>query len=92
MKYILLILIKAYKKFLSPLFPNSCRFYPTCSDYAYQVINNLGFFKGLYFAAKRILKCNPFFEGGYDPAPGKHKHIHIHQKNKFDLSKYYEIL
>jgi len=61
------ILIKGYQKFISPLFPPSCRFYPTCSEYAIQAIDKYGIFKGGIKAAWRILRCNPFNKGGYDP-------------------------
>jgi putative membrane protein insertion efficiency factor len=68
-KYFLIFLVKVYKLFISPIFPPSCRHYPTCSDYAVESLNKYGVFKGGYLAAVRILKCNPFFKGGYDPVP-----------------------
>lgn len=67
MKKILLWLIKGYRLFISPLFPGKCRFYPTCSQYAYDAIERYGALKGSWMALKRILKCNPFHPGGYDP-------------------------
>ncbi|NOS83746.1 MAG: membrane protein insertion efficiency factor YidD [Ignavibacteria bacterium] len=70
-KYLLILFIKLYKYFISPLFPPSCRHYPTCSTYAVEALEKHGFFKGFYMAAIRILKCNPFFAGGYDPVPEK---------------------
>jgi putative membrane protein insertion efficiency factor len=69
MKQIALFLIKLYQKFISPILPQSCRFYPTCSNYAYQAIEVHGFFKGSFFALKRLLRCHPFCEGGIDPVP-----------------------
>ncbi|HPI19863.1 MAG TPA: membrane protein insertion efficiency factor YidD [Candidatus Kapabacteria bacterium] len=72
MKQILLLLIKMYKLLLSPLFLNSCRFYPSCSDYAYEAIQTFGCIKGSFLAFKRIMKCHPFHPGGYDPVPTKH--------------------
>jgi putative membrane protein insertion efficiency factor len=66
-KKALIIMIKAYQKFISPLLPVSCRFYPSCSQYAQDAINKYGSFKGVYLAALRILKCHPFHPGGYDP-------------------------
>ena len=66
---ILLWLIKAYRSFISPLFPPSCRFQPTCSQYAYDAISTYGTFKGAWLAIKRILRCHPFHPGGYDPIP-----------------------
>jgi len=62
-----LILIKFYQKFISPFKGKTCRFYPTCSEYAYQAIKKYGFLKGNKLALKRILKCHPFNPGGYDP-------------------------
>ncbi|NLJ88588.1 MAG: membrane protein insertion efficiency factor YidD [Epulopiscium sp.] len=69
MKKILLLFISFYRKFISPLKPAVCRFYPTCSLYSYQAIEKYGIIKGLYLSIKRILKCHPFHPGGYDPLP-----------------------
>lgn len=68
MKKIVLFLINIYQK-ISKLTPPRCRFYPTCSEYAKQAIIKYGLFKGGYLAVKRIVKCHPFNEGGYDPVP-----------------------
>jgi len=68
MKKFFIIILKAYKKYLSPLLPNSCRFYPTCSAYAADAINKYGVLKGSIKSIYRILRCNPFNKGGYDPA------------------------
>ncbi|KAA0211828.1 MAG: membrane protein insertion efficiency factor YidD [Ignavibacteriaceae bacterium] len=69
MKYVLIFLVKIYQTLISPLFPASCRHYPTCSNYAIDAFKEWGSFKGSYLAGKRILKCNPFFKGGFDPVP-----------------------
>lgn len=53
--------------FISPIFPPSCRFYPTCSHYSLEAFQKYGVFKGFYKSAWRILRCNPFNKGGYDP-------------------------
>ncbi len=66
-KNLLVLLIKFYQKFISPLKKPSCRFYPTCSQYAVESINKYGSVKGVILAVKRILKCHPFNPGGYDP-------------------------
>jgi len=67
-KRALIALIQVYQKFLSPLkMKPTCRFYPTCSQYAIDAIIKYGCFKGGYMALKRILKCHPFHPGGYDP-------------------------
>ncbi len=68
-KYIFIFLIRLYQKFLSPILPPSCRHYPTCSQYAMEALEKYGIFKGGYMATIRVLKCNPFFKGGYDPVP-----------------------
>ncbi len=64
-----LALIKMYQLLISPLFPPSCRFYPTCSTYSYEAISRYGPFKGGWLAAKRILRCHPRNPGGFDPVP-----------------------
>ena len=69
MKKILILLIRFYQKFISPMFPAKCRFYPTCSQYTLEAVKEHGAIKGTYLGIKRILKCHPFHEGGYDPIP-----------------------
>ena len=69
MKVILLLLIRFYRGFLSPLKPPSCRYIPTCSEYAMIAVEKYGAAKGSLLAIKRILRCHPFHEGGYDPVP-----------------------
>ena len=61
--------IKAYRIFISPLFPPTCRFVPTCSQYAIEAIEKFGIFQGSWLTLQRILRCNPFCRGGYDPVP-----------------------
>ncbi|HKU68646.1 MAG TPA: membrane protein insertion efficiency factor YidD [Candidatus Baltobacteraceae bacterium] len=64
-----LLLLRAYKRFVSPLLPPACRFYPTCSEYAAQAIAKHGLARGGILAAKRLVKCNPLHPGGFDPVP-----------------------
>jgi putative membrane protein insertion efficiency factor len=69
MKSVVIILIRAYQLVISPFLPpNTCRFYPTCSQYAIDSVNKYGSLKGSWRALKRIGKCHPFHPGGYDPA------------------------
>jgi hypothetical protein len=67
MRIVLVKLIRLYQKTISPMFPPSCRFYPTCSEYAVQAITKYGTVKGGIKAIWRILRCNPFNKGGFDP-------------------------
>ena len=69
MKYLLLGLVKFYRNFISPMLPPSCRYVPTCSEYALIAIEKYGARKGGWLSLKRILRCHPFHEGGYDPVP-----------------------
>ncbi|MCF8075111.1 MAG: membrane protein insertion efficiency factor YidD [Desulfotignum sp.] len=66
---LLLILIKFYQFFISPLTGTNCRFYPTCSAYAVEAVQKYGSRKGGWLAVKRILRCHPFHAGGFDPVP-----------------------
>ncbi|MDD2190443.1 MAG: membrane protein insertion efficiency factor YidD [Eubacteriales bacterium] len=67
MKSIIILLVRGYQKFISPMFPPTCRFYPTCSQYFIQAVGKYGAIKGSFLGIKRILKCHPFHPGGYDP-------------------------
>jgi hypothetical protein len=62
-------LIKIYRVFISPLLGSNCRHTPTCSEYGIIALKKHGVFKGFFLTAKRILKCNSLFKGGYDPVP-----------------------
>jgi putative membrane protein insertion efficiency factor len=63
------LLIKLYKYVISPVLPNACRFYPTCSQYAVEALTKYGLLKGGFLSIKRILRCHPLCDGGYDPVP-----------------------
>lgn len=69
MKKILIRGVHFYQKYISPMSPPTCRFYPTCSNYAIDAISEHGAVKGSYLATRRILKCHPLHEGGFDPVP-----------------------
>ena len=65
----MLVMLRFYKRVISPMLPPCCRYTPTCSEYAMQAVEKYGAVKGGWLAAKRILRCHPFHEGGYDPVP-----------------------
>ncbi|HDL60345.1 MAG TPA: membrane protein insertion efficiency factor YidD [candidate division WOR-3 bacterium] len=67
MKILVISLIKFYQKAISPSLPRTCRFYPTCSNYSVEAIEKYGVLKGGIMSLWRILRCNPFSKGGYDP-------------------------
>lgn len=67
MKSVLLYLISFYQRFLSPLFPRTCRFYPTCSQYCHEAISKYGVIRGGFMGLCRLMKCHPFHPGGYNP-------------------------
>ena len=68
-KRALLGAIRFYRRHISPMFPPCCRFIPTCSAYALEAVEKYGAMKGGYLALRRVLRCNPFHPGGYDPVP-----------------------
>ena len=69
MRRVALWAIRGYQRGISPLLPPSCRFVPSCSDYGYQAIEKYGIIRGGAMTVWRILRCNPFNKGGYDPVP-----------------------
>jgi len=84
MTRLLLALLAFYKRWLSPLIhslsPGGCRYLPTCSEYAAIAIATHGPLRGLYLAVRRLLRCNPFCQGGLDPVPPVHSAPHLHHK------------
>lgn len=73
MKKLLLKAIRFYQRAISPLLGKNCKYIPTCSQYGIEAISRFGAFKGLLLTIWRILRCNPFSKGGYDPVPEKKK-------------------
>jgi hypothetical protein len=69
MKWLLILLIRAYKVVLSPLLGDCCRFHPSCSSYCIEAIEKHGCLRGLWYGLKRLSKCHPFHAGGVDPVP-----------------------
>lgn len=82
MKHVMIWLIGLYQKYISPLKPPCCRFTPTCSAYAIEAFKKRGFFVGFALMVWRILRCNPFSKGGYDPVPERKP-----RKKRSDISK-----
>lgn len=72
-KKLFILPIKFYKKFISPLLGDRCRFYPTCSEYMMEAIQVHGVVKGIILGCGRLLRCQPFCKGGFDPVPPKHR-------------------
>lgn len=73
-------LIKGYQRFISPLFPPSCRYRPTCSSYTIQAIERFGGLRGVTMGFFRVLRCHPFAKGGYDPVP---EHFTLKRQDPF---------
>lgn len=80
-KKLLIGFIRFYQKFISPLKPPSCRFYPTCSQYGLEAISRFGAIKGGWLTIKRILKCHPFHPGGIDPVPEEYPKRNNHSSS-----------
>jgi len=71
MSKLLVAIIRVYQRFISPLFPPRCKYYPTCSEYAVEALRVHGAWRGLLMAGWRLLRCNPLSDGGLDPVPPK---------------------
>lgn len=80
MKHLALWAIRGYQLLISPLLPPACRYYPTCSQYAYQAISRYGLLKGGAKAGWRLLRCNPWSAGGYDPVDEADREHHEHKR------------
>jgi putative membrane protein insertion efficiency factor len=79
-KKIIIFTITLYQKYISPLKPATCRFYPTCSEYTVQALTRFGLVKGIWLSIKRILRCHPFNPGGYDPVPDSFQASRMREK------------
>jgi hypothetical protein len=78
LKSIFILPIRLYQYMISPLLPPSCRYTPTCSQYAVEAIQEWGIFKGTWLAIKRVSRCHPWGGHGYDPVPKKQREMHKH--------------
>lgn len=67
MQAVVIAALKGYKLFISPLLPSACRYYPTCSEYMMEAVARHGVLRGVWMGVKRLGRCHPFHEGGYDP-------------------------
>jgi uncharacterized protein len=67
MKILLIAIVKVYKYLISPILPGSCRFVPSCSEYAIEALRKYGALRGTYLSAKRVARCHPLHPGGFDP-------------------------
>lgn len=77
-RHLLVALVRFYQLVHLPFFRGSCRFYPTCSQYGIEALQTHGLLKGFYLAVFRVLRCNPFCKGGFDPVPPKPCHCKEH--------------
>ena len=75
MRQVLIALIKLYRYAISPYLAPSCRYTPSCSSYAIEAVERFGIFRGSWMAVRRISRCHPWHEGGYDPVPGSNDTI-----------------
>ena len=89
MKYPIIWFLKAYRFAISPLYGQVCRYHPTCSAYALQAVETHGAIRGVYLAARRVMRCHPWAAGGYDPVPPtsslKH-HVNQHRGEQCSAS------
>lgn len=81
-------LLKGYKRFISPLLPPACRYYPTCSEYAMEAIARFGTRQGSWLALKRLCRCHPFHPGGYDPVPSVEEWQQKRGRKRVNLSQW----
>lgn len=85
MKHLCILLVRFYRKCISPFKPPCCRYYPTCSSYAIEAFQKRGFFVGLALTVRRILRCNPFGGAGYDPVPPRWPKVDPRRRNRNEM-------
>jgi len=86
-KFVTVQLLRAYKWAISPLFPPSCRYVPTCSEYAMEAVERYGALRGIGMALARLLRCHPFARGGYDPVNKADSSVCEHQILRTTIDK-----
>jgi putative membrane protein insertion efficiency factor len=86
MKYLLIGFLKLYRRFVSPMYGQVCRFYPTCSAYALEAVQLHGAVRGSWLAARRLARCHPWNPGGFDPVPPKDVVGHSHHETVDDAA------
>lgn len=94
MKKVLIFFLKVYKNGISPYLPRACRFTPTCSEYAMEALSKHGLIKGTLLASYRVIRCNPFCKGGYDPVPEKFtfkRQNYIDEASKEEIDEMYDL-
>lgn len=79
---VLIALIRVYQYLLSPMYGQTCKYYPSCSNYAIGALREHGVIRGTGLACWRLLRCNPFSNGGYDPVPPRREHGHDHHTHE----------
>ncbi len=85
MKRALIAMLEAYKRWISPALPHSCRYLPTCSEYAMQAVEEHGVFRGTGLALWRLMRCQPFGGHGHDPVPHKTEKIRVQERTQPSL-------
>lgn len=82
MKKLIILIIKFYRKYISPIKSTKCPYYPTCSEYGLEAVEKYGATKGILLATWRVFRCNPFSKGGYDPVPDKEMKLFLYKRFK----------
>jgi putative membrane protein insertion efficiency factor len=86
MKRLMLTVLQSYKRIISPALSPACRFVPTCSEYAAEAVEYHGVWRGALLAAWRLIRCNPFTAGGYDPVPGTRPAISLPGRKSHEMA------
>lgn len=85
LQWLMILILRCYRKVISPLYGPVCKFYPSCSTYALEAVEEYGFFQGSYLAVRRLLRCHPWQIGGIDPVPGTETKYHYVSNAKSEV-------